>query len=56
MQKDELLINKAADVSIDTDMTVMQLYPHHKKAFHYFMAVMTFVVLIFLTYWTLPHF
>ncbi|HNY50457.1 MAG TPA: hypothetical protein PLV50_06120 [Smithella sp.] len=54
MQKDELLINKAADVYIDTDMTVMQLYPHHKKTFHYFMAVMTFVIFIPLTYLVFP--
>jgi len=54
MQKDELLINKAANVSIDTDNTVMKLYPHNKKALHYLMAILTFVVFIPFTYIAFP--
>ena len=54
MQKDKSLINKAAYVSIDTDKTVMQLYPHNKKALHYLMAIMTFAVFIPFTYIAFP--
>jgi len=43
MQADKLYINRAENVSVETDLTVMQLYPHAKKPFHYFMALFTLV-------------
>lgn len=54
MQKDELLIHDAATVSIETDKTVMKLYPHNKKALHYLMALLTFVVFVPVTYIAFP--
>jgi len=40
-------MNKDAHVSIDTDQTVMQLYPHNKKPMHYFMALLTYTIFIY---------
>jgi len=47
-------MNKDAHVSIDTDQTVMQLYPHNKKPMHYFMALLTYTIFIPFSYIMFP--
>ena len=54
MQADKLIINNAEDVSIETDLTIMKLYPHAGKPFHYFMALITLFVFTPVTYIAFP--
>ncbi len=54
MQADNILLKDPADVSIETDLTIMQLYPHAGKPFHYLMAFVTLFILTPATYLVFP--
>lgn len=44
----------AASPAVDTDLTMMQIYPHTGKPVHYFMALLTLLLIVPASYFLVP--